>query len=148
MTKEQSMKLTRKQLYNEIWQISVSGVAKKYNSPYNELLKLCKEKDIPIPPSGYWAKLKFGKPVTQIPLTESPIIEVRIPNSSTTKRIRRTLVKENATEINVLVQDDALEQQMEIEKTINSEEDDSTVKSGFNIYNREKLYKEVSVQPR
>lgn len=147
MTEEQSMKLTRKQLYNEIWQISVSGVAKKYNAPYNELLKLCKEKDIPIPPSGYWAKLKFGKPVTQIPLTESPIIEVTIPNSSTTKRIRRTLVKENATEINVPVQDDALEQQMEIEKTINSEEDDSTVKSGVNIYNREKLYKEVWEKP-
>ena len=31
------------QLYNEIWEISVSGVAKKYNVAYAVLLKLCKE---------------------------------------------------------------------------------------------------------
>jgi hypothetical protein len=47
----------------------------------------------------------------------------------------------------VPVQDDALEQQMEVEQPINSEEDDSTVKSGVNIYNREKLYKEVWEKP-
>ena len=60
MTEEQAPKITREQLYNEIWEISAAGVAKKYNSDYNDLLKLCKEADIPVPPSGYWVKLKFG----------------------------------------------------------------------------------------
>ena len=40
MTEEQTAKLTREQLYTEIWEISVAGVAKKYNAPYNEMLKL------------------------------------------------------------------------------------------------------------
>ncbi|WP_242974415.1 hypothetical protein [Lacrimispora amygdalina] len=45
------------------------GVSKKYNAPYSHLLKLCKEVDIPIPPSGYWTKLNFGKSVTQTPVS-------------------------------------------------------------------------------
>jgi DNA uptake protein ComE-like DNA-binding protein len=151
LTDEQTTKLTREQLYNEIWEISVAGVAKKYNSPYDELLKLCKETDVPIPPSGYWTKLKFGKPVTQIPLPESSIIEITLPNYSISKRIRRASLTEGATEINTPAQDDALDQQPEIEELISSEEDDlpsdSTVTAGRNIYNREKLYKEVWAKP-
>ena len=34
MTEEQASKITREQLYNEIWEISVAGVAKKYNANY------------------------------------------------------------------------------------------------------------------
>ena len=90
MTEEQTTKLTREQLYNEIWEISVSGVTKKYNVPYTEMLKLCKEADIPIPPSGYWTKLRFGKSVTNIPLPESEISEVTLPTDFMPKRIRKT----------------------------------------------------------
>lgn len=78
MIEEQITRLSRVQLYNEIWEISVTGVAKKYNVPYLEMMKLCKIADIPIPPSGYWTKLKFGKPVTKKPLPESSIKEVTL----------------------------------------------------------------------
>ena len=61
MTEEQTTKLSRTQLYNEIWEISVSRVAKKYNVPYAEMIKLCRETEIPYPPSGYWTKLNYGK---------------------------------------------------------------------------------------
>lgn len=47
------IKMNREVLYNEIWEISASGTARKYNIPYSELLRLCKEKQIPVPPSGY-----------------------------------------------------------------------------------------------
>ena len=57
--------LSRSQLYDEIWKISVQGVAKKYNLHYQQLLNSCKEANIPIPPSGYWSKLKCGKDVSQ-----------------------------------------------------------------------------------
>lgn len=60
--------ITRKQLYDEIWKISVAGVAKKYGIPYNQCLKQIKNTDIPIPPTGYWTKLSFGKQVEKIPL--------------------------------------------------------------------------------
>ena len=60
--------ITRKKLYDEIWKISVVGVAKKYGIPYNQCLKQIKNTDIPIPPTGYWTKLSFGKQVEKIPL--------------------------------------------------------------------------------
>ncbi|MGY0373031.1 hypothetical protein [Clostridium sp. JNZ J1-5] len=66
MAEEQFLKIKRELLYNEIWEISASGVAKKYNVSYADLLRVCKKIDIPIPPSGYWVKLSFGKPVEKI----------------------------------------------------------------------------------
>lgn len=62
--------MTRRQMYDEIWQLSVNGVANKYDLPYAHLLKMIKQADIPIPPSGYWVKLNFNKPVTKPELPE------------------------------------------------------------------------------
>ena len=70
MPEETAIEMTRKQLYDEIWEVSVAGVAKKYDIPYTQLMKQIKAADISIPPSGYWAKLGFGKPVTKLELTE------------------------------------------------------------------------------
>jgi hypothetical protein len=80
MSNSTNVVMSREQLYNEIWEISVMGVAKKYNAPYSLLLKRCKEVDIPIPPSGYWTKLNFGKPVTQTPLPDSKTDMITLPN--------------------------------------------------------------------
>ena len=44
------IRLTRKQLYDEIWEISAAGTAKKYDIPYSQFLKQIKEANIPIPP--------------------------------------------------------------------------------------------------
>lgn len=71
MTNVNVITLSRKQLYDEVWTISVQGVAKKYNLHYQQLLNSCKEANIPIPPSGYWTKLKCGKDVSQ-EVTEFP----------------------------------------------------------------------------
>lgn len=60
--------MTIQDLYDEIWTISVSGVAKKYNLHYAKLLKKCKQSSIPIPPSGYWTQLSAGKKVIKVPL--------------------------------------------------------------------------------
>lgn len=73
------IKMSREALYNEIWEISAAGTARKYDVPYAELLKLCKEVQIPIPPSGYWTKLSFGKPVEKVNLPEYPESEVILP---------------------------------------------------------------------
>lgn len=70
MIRTPSVKLTRRQIYDEIWKISVAGMAKKYDIPYTQLMKQIKEAQIPIPPSGYWTKLSFGKPVTKPELGE------------------------------------------------------------------------------
>ena len=57
------VKLTRKQLYDEIWAVSVAGVARKYNLNYGKLLATCKVENIPFPSSGYWTKKNMGKDV-------------------------------------------------------------------------------------
>jgi len=149
LAEEQAINLTREQLYNEIWEISVAGVAKKYNADYNELLKLCKEVDIPIPPSGYWIKLKFGKLVEQIPLQEYPIIEVTLPTNNKPKRIRTTAPK-SVEERSPLIQEDEPKEQLAIEVENNQQESQSpyrTVSGEYNTYNRENLYKEVWERP-
>ncbi len=45
-----------------------SGVARKYGIPYAKCLTQIKAAQIPVPPSGYWTKINFGKQVEQIPL--------------------------------------------------------------------------------
>jgi hypothetical protein len=150
LTETQSTKLTREQLYNEIWEMSVSGAAKKYNVPYTEMLKLCKEADIPIPSSGYWTKLSFGKPVTNIPLPESSVNEVMLPTNTMPKRIRKAAATVAVAEEETPDWEDATELQSEVESPINSEDDllsYHTVTGGRNVYNREKLYKEVWAKP-
>ena len=60
-----TVKLTRKELYEEIWKLSVAGVARKYDIPYVKCLAQIKAAQIPVPPSGYWTKINFGKQVEQ-----------------------------------------------------------------------------------
>lgn len=88
-----SVKMTRKQLYDEIWEISVKGVSDKYNSPYLKLCSLCKEFDIPIPPSGYWTKLEFGKPVIKTLIEGDIDIIVDLPMTSSKKS--KVILKQN-----------------------------------------------------
>lgn len=61
----------REKLYEEIWQLSLSKVAKKYNVPYQKLKDACKEADIPLPSQSYWTNLYIGNSVQKEPLPES-----------------------------------------------------------------------------
>ena len=65
------IRLTRKELYDEIWKSSVAGVSRKYGLNYAKLIKACKDACIPYPSSGYWTKYNMGKDVSAevIPLT-------------------------------------------------------------------------------
>lgn len=47
------VKMSRKELYEKIWEKSVAGVAKEYDIPYAQLMKQVKAANIPYPPSGY-----------------------------------------------------------------------------------------------
>ena len=79
MSDATSITLKRSQLFDEIWTISASRVAKKYNLTYSELLECCRKYSIPIPPSGYWTKLEFGKADPKPLLPEADVEEVTIP---------------------------------------------------------------------
>ena len=79
--------IRRDALYEEIWSLSATKVAEKYDLSYARLLKACRENDIPIPPPGYYTKLSIGKPVDRAPLPDSKIemivIEAPIPKKQT-----------------------------------------------------------------
>ena len=160
MTEEKATKISREQLYHEIWEMSVAGVAKKYDANYHDLLKLCKEADIPVPPSGYWVKVQHGKPVEQLGLPASMLSEVTLPGNDKPKRIRKTLAEKSVKKD--LDHDDVPEKTPEDNEgdnnpggetgeNLDDEKDDYVsywgVSGKYNTYNREKLYKEVWASP-
>ena len=81
--KNGEVEFSRRSLYDEIWKISVAGVARKYDLNYADLIEVCKNADIPYPSSGYWTKLNFGKDVSSeiVPLTGNESGEVIITPS-------------------------------------------------------------------
>ena len=84
--------MTRKQLYDEIWALSVAGVARKYNLNYGKLIAACKAENVPFPSSGYWTRKNMGKDVSNEVVELSGIEETEIPlitNDATIKRIRK-----------------------------------------------------------
>ena len=68
----------REELYKEIWQFSLSKVAKKYGVPYQKLKDACTAAEIPLPSQSYWGDLYIGKPVQKTPLPEFPNADVTV----------------------------------------------------------------------
>ena len=96
-------KLTRKQIYDEVWSISISGMVKKYDITYSLLYKQIKDANIPIPPKGYWTKKEYGKETVVEELKGNPeeVVELykRMPFISKNKDVTKIKAKEK-TEIN------------------------------------------------
>ena len=67
-----AISMTRKQLYDELWTISAAAAAKKYEIPYAQFLARVKKAGIPIPPSGHWTKIQFGKATERPDLDGDP----------------------------------------------------------------------------
>lgn len=87
--------ITREELYKEIWEISLTGVAKKYDLNYSKLASTCKEYNIPYPTSAYWTKKKMGLDTKDdvISLSESDEKEIRLELKNS-----KPLLKKNDTE--------------------------------------------------
>lgn len=67
----QEVKFTRKELYDLVWSTPLSSLARKYNISDNGLRKICLKMDIPLPETGYWQKLRYGKKVRTRQLSEN-----------------------------------------------------------------------------
>ena len=64
--------VARTTLYDLLWSVPMSRLAKQLQMSDRGLFKLCTREDIPVPPRGYWAKLQYGKPVRRPPLGPTP----------------------------------------------------------------------------
>ncbi len=60
--------ITRQELYDLIWSVPISRLAKNYDIVDYQLRKICNDFKILVPQNGYWQKLKYNKPVSKIAL--------------------------------------------------------------------------------
>jgi hypothetical protein len=58
-------------LYERVWAQPVQDVAKGYGISGVRLGKVCRTLNIPVPPRGYWARVRSGAPVRKPPLPGS-----------------------------------------------------------------------------
>ena len=63
------MRVSREELYEQVWREPMSRLAKRYGVSDVALAKTCRALNVPVPPRGHWAKLQHGKPSPQLPLT-------------------------------------------------------------------------------
>ena len=103
--------LTRKQLYELVWQKPISQIAKDYGLSDRGLGKLCVRNDIPVPPRGYWARLRAGQKLEKYPLPKintnkldkfilSPTIK---SNEEVTESVQKMIENEKRTENKIIV---------------------------------------------
>ena len=117
------VKLTRKQLYDEIWALSVAGVARKYNLNYGKLIATCKVENISFPSSGYWTKKNMGKDVSNEIVEFSGLEDTEISlitKDAVVKRIRKAKAEvvekvhtDVSEELDVAVEEDSTQKKTE-----------------------------------
>ena len=92
---------SREKLYEEIWEISAKQVSLKYDLSSSDLLKKCKEFEIPIPKGSYWYRKNTGQDLSEfiVPLPQNVVNEVNIDRRSLkNNRIKPAKHKEVSSE--------------------------------------------------
>ena len=92
---------SREELYEKIWEISAKQVSLKYDLSYSDLLKKCKEFEIPIPKGSYWYRKNTGQDLSEfiVPLPQNAVNEVSIDRKSLkNNRIKPAKHKEETSE--------------------------------------------------
>jgi len=73
------VKISRKELYEQVWTEPVTRLARRYGFSDVWLAKICRKNNIPRPPRGYWARKQSGQKVPKTPLPkgkDDPIIAI------------------------------------------------------------------------
>lgn len=156
--------LSRENLYNEIWEISLSGVAKKYGISYASLRKECADADIPVPPPGYWSQIEDGKDVKKTPLPQTKGVVINLSSSSASRKNKKTAHTRAFTELPKMIstkfsypkQGAGKPGKMNSVSSVSHEEPEAALSppetfsrwgQTYNVYDRETLYKEVWQMP-
>src|SRR5690242_7626806 len=63
-------RLTRRQLYELVWDQPMTKLASQFGLSDVGLRKICQKHRVPTPPAGHWAKKAYGKRVTTRPLPD------------------------------------------------------------------------------
>lgn len=65
---ENTVSLTRQELYEQVWSEPITHLSKFYNLSDVGLAKICKKMDVPVPGRGYWEKKHHGYNPERTPL--------------------------------------------------------------------------------
>ena len=103
--------VSREALYEAVWTDAVTVVAPRYGLSNVGLVKICKKLGIPVPPRGYWAKVKAGRPTRKLPLPSLPAgardlagpIPLSEPEAAMHARVRDALQKTRESQSNINV---------------------------------------------
>ena len=70
-------KITREELYKMIWNTPITRLSKQFSLSDVGFAKICKRLSVPVPPRGYWARIKSGqkprKPPLPKPKSDTPL---------------------------------------------------------------------------
>jgi hypothetical protein len=66
------VELSREELYEKIWSIPGSKLAKEFGISDVALAKICRKFRIPKPSRGYWARPEMGRKLSKPPLPSAP----------------------------------------------------------------------------
>lgn len=92
-------KISREDLYRQVWQTPMIQLAKSYGVSDQGLAKLCARHDIPRPPRGYWAKREAGIPVSTAPLPKARAGEPTIINiRQATPALKQAMLNKRAVD--------------------------------------------------
>lgn len=92
--------LSREELYEKVWQTTLSHLAQQFGICGTGLAKICRRMNVPYPPQGHWAKLAAGKKVAPIPLPAAgPATPSRVSIAPTPPQTRPSIpLKAEGTE--------------------------------------------------
>lgn len=68
----EATKVSREDLYNQVWSEPVIKAAEKYGITGTALSKICRKLNVPLPPVGYWQKKQHGHAVDRPSLPPLP----------------------------------------------------------------------------
>jgi len=69
---KQAASLTRQQLFDMVWAEPMRLLAPRYGISDVGLAKICRRAAIPLPPPGYWARIRHGKRIKRPSLPDKP----------------------------------------------------------------------------
>ncbi|GLB47699.1 hypothetical protein [Neptunitalea lumnitzerae] len=91
--------IDRLELYNLIWSTPVTHILTDLNISNTNFKKICKDFHIPLPPNGYWQKIKFGKRVEKIALPENKLESEKIELKKYTTSLHKKSIDQLAIEL-------------------------------------------------
>ncbi len=88
MVTKETLRLSRRELYDRVWKTPVDKLAKELGMSGRGLAKVCERHGIPVPPRGYWARKGAGQRVKRPPLLD--IADPRFPEVPVNLRLQKS----------------------------------------------------------